>query len=116
MPLCWPVRVKRRDRLRSDRDVHMTVGAVSYVLPQKALIMKTKGALIAACIAVALAGCASTGTKVTSTGDSYKNMAQSQQWWCGNFGDTCTCTLDGVKTTCSLVWACVNSGNCKVAQ
>jgi hypothetical protein len=42
-------------------------------------------------------------------------MAKSQQWWCGTFGETCTCYLDGVRTTCSLVNACLNSGNCTMA-
>ena len=78
--------------------------------------MKTKGALIAAVLAIALAGCASTGTRVSSTSDTYKNMANGQQGWCGQFGDTCTCSIDGVKTTCSLVWACLQSGNCKMAS
>jgi len=63
-----------------------------------------------------LAACASTGTRVSTTSDSYRSMARGQEGWCGTFGDTCTCYLDGVKTTCSLVYACMNSGNCKAAQ
>jgi len=63
-----------------------------------------------------LAACASTGTRVSATSDGYRSMARGQEPWCGTFGDTCTCYLDGIKTTCSLVYACVNSGNCRAAQ
>ena len=76
--------------------------------------MKSKSGLLAALAAAAmLTACATTGTNVSSSSDSYKDLAKSQQWWCGTFGQTCTCSIDGMKTTCSLVYACVNSGNCK---
>jgi uncharacterized protein YceK len=79
--------------------------------------MKTKRNFFAVAIAcVLLSACATSGTKVSATSDTYRTMANSQQWWCGTFGDTCTCAIDGVKTTCSLVYACLNSGNCKAAQ
>ncbi|HTI45337.1 MAG TPA: hypothetical protein VMB76_02190 [Casimicrobiaceae bacterium] len=79
--------------------------------------MKTKRGLFAAVMLGAmLAGCAATGTRVTSTSETYKDMARGQGWWCGTFGSTCTCYLDGVQTTCSLVQACLSSGNCKAAQ
>ena len=78
--------------------------------------MKTKCRLLAAMIlSVTLVACATTGTRVSTTSDGYRNMAKSQQWWCGTFGETCTCYLDGVRTTCSLVNACLNSGNCTMA-
>jgi hypothetical protein len=81
------------------------------------MIMKTRTSLFAAVVlGVMLAGCAATGTKVSSTSTTYKDMAKSQGWWCGSFNSTCTCSLDGVQTTCSLVQACLSSGNCKVAQ
>jgi len=60
-----------------------------------------------------LSACATTGTRVTSNSDTYKSMSSSQQWWCSQFG--CGCTLDGQPTTCSLVQACLNSGNCQRA-
>ena len=84
---------------------------------KKGFTVKTKSGLLAALVLGAmLAGCATTGTKVASTGDQYKGMANSQRWWCGTFSATCTCYLDGVQTTCSLVQACLNSGNCKLAS
>ena len=78
--------------------------------------MNTKGALIGVLLACAVAGCATTGTKATTESQGYKDLARSQQWWCGTFGQTCTCSIDGQQTTCSLVYACLNSGNCKAAQ
>jgi len=79
--------------------------------------MKTKSGILAALIlGVMLSGCAATGTRMTSKGDSYKGMANSQQWWCSSFGSTCGCSIDGMKTTCSLAQACLSSGNCTVAQ
>jgi len=78
--------------------------------------MKTRNALFAALIAGAmLSACATSGTRVTTTSDAYKDMTKSQQAWCNTFADSCTCSIDGNKTTCSLVYACLNSGNCKAA-
>jgi len=84
---------------------------------EKGFDMKTKNGLFAALIlSTMLAACATTGTRVSTTSDTYRDLAKGQQTWCGAFGDTCTCYLDGIKTTCSLVFACLNSGNCKAAQ
>ena len=78
--------------------------------------MKTKSGLIAAMLAgVLLTACAATGTRVTTTSDAYRDMARTQQPWCSTFGSSCTCTIDGVQTTCSLVYSCVSSGNCVAA-
>lgn len=74
-----------------------------------------RGLFTALALGALLTACASTGTSVSATSDSYKDLAKSQQGWCGTFGNTCTCTIDGMKTTCSLVYACLNSGNCKTA-
>jgi hypothetical protein len=74
-----------------------------------------RGLLAAAVLGTMLTACATTGTRATSSSDGYKDLAKSQQWWCGTFGSTCTCSIDGVKTTCSLVYACMSSGNCKAA-
>ena len=62
-----------------------------------------------------LAGCAATGTRVTSDGGAYGSMTESQQWWCANAGG-CDCSIDGKKATCSLVQACLSAGSCKAAQ
>jgi hypothetical protein len=76
-----------------------------------------KRSTIGTCLAIALglltSACGTTGTRVTSTSDTYKSMARSQQAWCSQFG--CGCTLDGQAATCSLVEACLSSGNCQRA-
>lgn len=78
--------------------------------------MKSKSGLIAALIAGAmLTACASTGTKVSASSEVYRDMAKSQQWWCSSFSGSCGCSIDGQATTCSLVAACMNSGNCRAA-
>ena len=79
---------------------------------------KKSGFLAALVLGALLSGCAATGTQVTTTGPLYKDMANSQRWWCNGSATsgTCGCTIDGMKTTCSLAQACVSSGNCKVAQ
>jgi hypothetical protein len=78
--------------------------------------MKTKCGLFAAMIlSMTLVACATTGPRVNTTSDAYRNMAKSQQWWCDTFFETCKCHLDGIRTTCSLAYACVNSGNCTAA-
>ena len=79
--------------------------------------MKAMSRLFAALVVGAtLAGCATTGTKVSSNSEPYRELAKSQQLWCSSFKDACTCAIDGTRTTCSLVYACVNSCNCKGAQ
>ena len=74
-----------------------------------------KRILAALVIGLALGGCASTGTRVSSSSDGYRDMVRSQQGWCGTFPDSCSCYIDGNRATCSLVYACMNSGNCKAA-
>ena len=61
-----------------------------------------------------LFACASAGTRVTSTSQTYKDLSRSQQAWCAQVG--CACYLDGVQTSCSLVFSCLNSGNCQRAS
>jgi hypothetical protein len=84
--------------------------------PIKVANMKktAKGTLVAIAACALLSACAATGTRVTSNSDTYKSMADSQRWWCSQVG--CGCTLDGQAATCSLVQACINSGNCRPAQ
>ena len=74
--------------------------------------MKTKYALVALVVATLLSGCATPGTKVTSSSDAWKSMARSQQAWCAQVGG-CDCQMDGQPVTCSLAATCVNSGSCK---
>ena len=75
----------------------------------------TASKMLAVLACALLGACAATGTRVTSDGGAYKSMANGQQWWCNSAGG-CDCTIDGVKATCSLVQACLSSGNCKLAQ
>ena len=78
--------------------------------------MSTKrGLFTALALGVLLTGCAATGTQVSARSDGFKDLAKSQQPWCSTFGNTCSCAIDGLKTTCSLVYSCVNSGNCTTA-
>lgn len=70
-----------------------------------------RGFLVAA-LSLLLSACASPGTKATTTSETYKGMAGAQRTWCEMFGG-CSCSIDGVQTTCSLVFACLKSGNCR---
>lgn len=74
-----------------------------------------RGWIAALALGILLTGCASTGTQVSAKSEGYKDLAKSQQAWCSTFGNTCSCAIDGMKTTCSLVYACVNSGNCSTS-
>ena len=69
--------------------------------------------LLAVLLCALLPACATTEKRVTADSEGYKSMARSQGWWCSQFG--CECTIDGLPATCSLVAACLNSGNCKRA-
>jgi outer membrane biogenesis lipoprotein LolB len=72
------------------------------------------GALVAVLACALLSACASTGTRVTTTSDTYKSMARGQQGWCSQFG--CGCQLDGQPATCSLVQTCITTGSCEAAR
>jgi len=72
-----------------------------------------RGPVLAVMICALLSACATSGTRVSSNSEGYKSMARGQQWWCSTFG--CGCTIDGQPATCSLVEACLNSGNCQRA-
>jgi hypothetical protein len=69
--------------------------------------------MLALMLCAMLAGCASTGTRVTTTSETYKAMARSQQAWCSQFG--CGCSMDGQQATCALISTCINTGSCKTA-
>jgi hypothetical protein len=72
------------------------------------------GSLFAVMLCAVLAACTTTNPRVTTTSDTYKAMARSQQAWCSQFG--CDCSIDGQKATCALVTTCVNTGSCKPAS
>ena len=72
------------------------------------------GALLALVACALLSACATEGTRVTTTSDTYRSMANSQQAWCSQFG--CGCQLDGKPATCSLVQSCITTGSCQAAK
>jgi hypothetical protein len=74
---------------------------------------RISGSWLAILVCTMLAACASTGTRVTTSSDTYKAMADSQQAWCSQFG--CGCTLDGKPATCALVSTCINTSSCSRA-
>jgi hypothetical protein len=54
------------------------------------------------------------GTRVSSTSDVFRQTARDLQGDCQAMGG-CTCFLDGLQTTCSLVFACLDAGFCELA-
>jgi hypothetical protein len=104
------------DRFALERcDGHRS-GDLHRCQPTKVSNMKIKNGLLAAALTCALvSACSSPGTKVATTSETYRSMAGGQKTWCEMFGG-CTCFLDGIQTTCSLVFACLNSGNCTLAK
>ena len=72
------------------------------------------GSLFAVMLCAVLAACTTATPRVTTTSDTYKAMARSQQAWSSQFG--CDCSIDGQKATCALVATCVNTGSCKPAS
>ena len=78
--------------------------------------MKTQTTLLGMLMAAALlAGCASPGTRVTTSSDAYRDMAKTQQAWCSTFSGSCACSIDGNRATCNLVYTCVSAGSCTTA-
>jgi len=67
-----------------------------------------------------VSGCATNpippaGTRVNSTSEVFKQTARGLQQDCARIGG-CTCILDGIQTTCSLVFACLDAGFCQLAR
>jgi hypothetical protein len=54
------------------------------------------------------------GTRVTSTSEVFQRTARDLQGQCAAIGG-CTCFLDGIQTTCSVVFACLDAGFCELA-
>ena len=76
--------------------------------------MKNAALMMAVLASALVAACATEGTRVSTTSDTYKSMADSQQAWCSQFG--CGCQLDGKPATCSLVQTCLTTGSCTAAK
>lgn len=73
--------------------------------------------LSAAVVSVVLLGCTtgnpvpSAGTRVSTTSDVFRQAAHGLQDQCARLG--CTCNLDGIQTTCAVVFACLDAGFCE---
>lgn len=69
--------------------------------------------------ALLAAGCAKNpippaGTGVTAKSEVFKQATRGLQQDCQRIG--CTCTLDGLPTTCALAFACLDAGFCELAK
>jgi len=49
------------------------------------------------------------GTSVSTTSDVFKQTARGLAQDCARIGG-CTCILDGIQTTCAVVFACLDAG------
>jgi hypothetical protein len=72
---------------------------------------KKNGVFVAAVFCALLSACATSGTRVSTDSDIYKQMSSSQHQLCTQFG--CECYLNETQTSCPLVSSCLNSGSCK---
>lgn len=54
------------------------------------------------------------GTRVTTTSEIFKRAASDLERDCEARGG-CTCFIDGIRSICSLAFACLDFGFCKVA-
>ena len=52
------------------------------------------------------------GTSVSTTSDVFRLTAKGLSEDCARIGG-CTCILDGIQTTCAVVFACLDAGFCK---
>jgi hypothetical protein len=55
------------------------------------------------------------GTTVTSTSAVFRQTAKDLVKDCEKIGG-CTCILDGIRTTCAVVFACLDAGFCKLVS
>ena len=65
-----------------------------------------------------VSGCATNpippaGTRVNTTSEVFRQTARGLQQDCARIGG-CTCFLDGIQTTCSVVFACLDAGFCQL--
>ena len=52
------------------------------------------------------------GTSVSTTSDVFRQTARGLAQDCARIGG-CTCILDGIQTTCAVVFACLDAGFCE---
>lgn len=52
------------------------------------------------------------GTHVTTTSEAFRRLADDIRGECNRI--RCTCSIDGVQTTCSIVFACLEAGFCRM--
>ncbi len=55
------------------------------------------------------------GTKVTSNSEVFKRAASELQQDCERMGG-CRCYMDGLRTKCSFVFACLDAGFCVLVK
>jgi hypothetical protein len=52
------------------------------------------------------------GTSVSTTSEVFRQTARGLAEDCERMGG-CTCILDGIQTTCAIVFACLDAGFCE---
>jgi hypothetical protein len=52
------------------------------------------------------------GTSVSTTSEVFRQTARGLAEDCERIGG-CTCILDGIQTTCAIVFACLDAGLCE---
>lgn len=52
------------------------------------------------------------GTTVSTTSEVFRQTARGLEQDCARIGG-CTCILDGIQTTCAVVFACLDAGFCE---
>ena len=58
------------------------------------------------------AGVPPAGTRVSTTSEVFRQTARGLSGECERIGG-CTCILDGIQTTCAVVFACLEAGFCE---
>ncbi len=56
-----------------------------------------------------------THVKTTSQSTVFRQTAKDLEGNCAQIGG-CTCFIDGIQTTCAVVFACLDAGFCVLAQ
>ena len=53
------------------------------------------------------------GTSVSTSSAVFRQTARDLEGDCARMGG-CTCIIDGIQTTCAVVFACLDAGFCKL--